>query len=350
MKRIWMFVAGLLLLTMACAWGNALPGIPTQPSGIKTANPNQSAGTTPSPLPVNATASAAPKPTRSPTPTRVPIPTRTPVTPTEVLPTPPKGKVILIEYFDKYLPGVPLLPSDAYVGKNLPRLVVYTDGQVIWRDDTGALFETSMTDASMCALLGGIQTIGFFKVEADGTLGAGDPIYVNIPQKYLDITDSTSFLLAINGNPSKWILIYRPYVDTLITPVKSTWELFNSFVPSNLRPYRPKLYGMWIESEQKLARKYGAGEDLQVADWPSSMTRLARLLGDAQDVQLGLDPEGASPILSFYNPVPGVKVFREGKNRYSVILRPLLPHERLNDLPSVPQEAQRYALPFSCKK
>jgi hypothetical protein len=45
-----------------------------------------------------------------------------------------------------------------------------------------------------------------------------------------------------------------------------------------------------------------------------------------------------------------VKVFKEGQNRYSVILRPLLPHETMANLSPVAQEASQFGLPFECKK
>jgi hypothetical protein len=280
----------------------------------------------------------------------VPIPTRTPVTPTEVLPTPPEGAAILIEYFDKYGGEPPWKPTDAYMGRHLPRLVVYTDGLLIWRDDAGALWESILTEDATCTLLNGMQKFGLFKVAGDGTLEADDPIYTKIPAEHLDDVGFTNFLLVVNGNPSKWIQIYRPFVDSLVPPVKSTWEVFNSFRPSELEPYQPEGYVLWIEAEQKLARSYGSGEDLQPADWPNDLVKLDKLLGDQEAVQVFLDPEDADLLLEFYDPAPGVKVFKENKDLYSVILRPLLPHEELDNLSPVPLVAQRYALPFVCSK
>jgi hypothetical protein len=267
-----------------------------------------------------------------------------------VLPTPPEGKAILIEYFDKYGSEAPARPADAYIGRDLPRLVLYADGQLIWRDDAGALWETIMTEDAVCTLLGGLAKFGLFKVKGDGRLGGDDPIYEKIPADELDTTGSTNFLLVVNGNPTKWVIIYRPFVDYLVRPVKSTWELFNTFKPSDLQPYEPQLYVTWIEAEQKLARSYGAGEDLQPAEWPEEMTKLDKLLGDNESIQLPMDPEEVDPLLSFFNPAPGVKIFEQGRDRYSVILRPLLPHEDLDLLSPVPGEAQRYVLPFRCPK
>jgi hypothetical protein len=63
-----------------------------------------------------------------------------------------------------------------------------------------------------------------------------------------------------------------------------------------------------------------------------------------------MSEEEASQLLQFFDPVPGVKVFEQGENRYSVILRPLLPHEEPDNLSPVPEAAQKFALPFSCPK
>jgi len=135
-----------------------------------------------------------------------------------------------------------------------------------------------------------------------------------------------------------------------VQPVKSAWEIFNSFKPSSLERYKPDVYVMWVEAEQKLARKYGAGKDLQPEAWPRDLTQLRKLLGDQDSVQLPISEEEAGQLLEFYDTVPGVKVFEQGENRYSVILRPLLPHEELDNLSPVPEAAQRYVLPFNCAK
>lgn len=350
MNRTWLFAMGLLLLSTACTWGITLPGQPTQPAGVEPTSPALPVESAPAPALATAT-SAALKPTRSPTPTRVPVPTLTPsFTPTKVLPTLAAGKTILIEYFDKLGGEAPFVPSDAYIGRNLPRLVIYTDEQIIWRDDAGALWESTMPEKAICTLIGGMQKFGFFQVKGDGSLEAKDPIYKDIPKEYLDMTGLTSFLLVVNGNPSKRVIIYRPFVDSLVQPVKSTWEVFNGFKPGDLQPYEPELYVLWIEAGQKLARKYGAGKDLEPANWPKQLPQLSKLLGDQEAVQLPMDPEEADPLLQYYNPAPGVKLFEQGQNRYSVILRPLLPHEELDNLSPVPQAVRQFALPFKCPK
>lgn len=349
MKRAWLFVLLLLLLSLSCQWQAALPVQPTPFSVTKAVGATYAAGATQFAQLATATPTA-PRPTRTPTPSPVPIPSRIPVTPTEVLPTPPEGKVILIEYFDKFGGETPWIPSDAYIGRHLPRLVIYTDGQAIWRDDAGALQEGRISKSALCTLLSGLQKIGFFKAVGDGTLGEDDPIYKNIPAEYLNDPSSTNFVMVVNGNPSKRVIIYRLFVDSLVQPVKSAWEILNSFKPSSLKPYEAELYVMWIEAEQKLARKYGAGKDLQPAIWPKGLPQLRKLLGDKDAVQLPIGEEEASQLLPFYDPAPGVKLFEQGENRYSVILRPLLPHEDLENLSPVPEAAQKFALPFSCAK
>ncbi len=350
MNKNWMLLFGLLLLTMACNLELALPWQPTQPTQVASATSTRRVVASPSPQAALASPTSAPKPTRTPTLTPVPVPSRTPVTPTEVLPTPPAGRLILIEYFDKYGGDAPWMPPDAYIGRHLPRLVIYTDGQLIWRDDAGALWESSMSKDAMCTLVGGMEKFGLFKVEGDGTLEADDPIYEKIPADRLNDSGFVNFLLVVNGNPAKWVIIYRPFVDSLVRPVKSSWELFNSFKPSDIQPYEPELYVMWIEAQQKLARSYGAGADLQPADWPRDLPKLNKLLGDNDAIQIPLDSSEVHSLLKYYDPAPGVKLFKEGKDRYSVILRPLLPHEELNNLSPVPQVAQRFALPFKCPK
>ncbi len=348
MKRIWTTLLALLLVSLACNWQPALPGLPTRPADVEPGTPTQPEAN-PSPAAPTAT-SALIRPTRSPTPTPVPIPSRTPVTPTKTLPAPPEGNPILIEYFDKYGGEPEWKPSDAYIGRHLPRLVVYTDGQLIWRDDAGALLEGILSEEATCTLLNGMQKFGFFKLAGDGSLEADDPIYSKIPEKYLDDVGSTSFLLVVNGNPAKWMVIYRPFVDSLVPPAKSTWEIFNSYRPSDLQDYQAEVYAVWIEYGQKLARTYGAGEDLVPADWPRDLVTLDNLLGDQELAQIFLDAEDADLLLKFYTPAPGVKVFKENRDLYSVMLRPLLPHERLNNLSPVPLSAQSFGLPFKCPK
>jgi hypothetical protein len=135
-----------------------------------------------------------------------------------------------------------------------------------------------------------------------------------------------------------------------VQPVKSTWEILNTYKPSSLEPYEADLYVMWVEAEQKLARKYGAGKDLEPAVWPKALPQLRKLLGDQEVVQLSISEEEASLLLPFYDTGPGVKVFEQGENRYSVILRPVLPHEDPGNLSPMPEAAQKFALPFKCPK
>ncbi len=349
MNRAWLSVTFLLLLSLACQWQAALPSQPTQFSVNEAVGSTYSAVTTQTARLATATV-AAPRPTRTSTPSPVPIPTRAPVTPTEVLPTASEGKVILIEYFDKIGGEAPWVPSDAYIGRQVPHLVIYTDGQALWRDDAGAFWEGRVSKSALCTLLSGLQKIGFFNVKGDGSLNEKDPIYKNIPAEYLNDPSSTNFVLLVNGNPSKRVIIYRLFVDSLVQPVKSAWEIFNSFKPSSLEPYKADVYVMWVEAEQKLARKYGAGKDLQPEDWPRDLPQLRKLLGDQDAVQLPVSEAEASQLLEFYDTVPGVKVFEQGENRYSVILRPLLPHEELDNLSPVPDTVQKFVLPFSCPK
>jgi hypothetical protein len=139
-------------------------------------------------------------------------------------------------------------------------------------------------------------------------------------------------------------------VDSLVQPVKSTWEILNTFKPSGLEPYEADRYVMWVEAEQKLARKYGAGKDLQPEDWPKALPQLRKILGDQESVQTSISDEEARLLLPFYNPAPGVQVFEQGEDRYSVILRPLLPHEDPGNLSPVPEAAEKFALPFKCAK
>lgn len=357
MKRALSFLFFVALLQAACQWQSDLPGQPAQFSVSKAVGSTYSAAATQSAQPststvitfITATVTAV-KPTRTSTPSPVPVPSMTPVIPTEVLPTPPEGKVILIEYFDEVGGESSWVSSDAYIGRHLPRLVIYADGQALWRDDTGALWEGRVRQNALCVLLSSLQKLGFFKLAADGTLGGDDPIYKDIPAEYLKDTSSTNFVLVVNGNPSKRVIIYRLYVDSLVQPVKSTWEILNTFKPSGLEPYEADRYVMWVEAEQKLARKYGAGKDLQPEDWPKALAQLRKILGDQESVQTSISDEEARLLLPFYNPAPGVQVFEQGEDRYSVILRPLLPHEDPGNLSPVPEAAEKFALPFKCAK
>jgi hypothetical protein len=348
MKKKWICLLAFPLLLAACTSILPDPAEPTQTltGGLASTVPAAPQFATPT--------QSGPRPTRTLTPSPIPIPTATrSLTPTKPLPTPPEGRVILIEYFDKYGGEPPLQPPDVYVGRYLPRLVVYTDGQLIWRDDAGALWEGVMEESVVCTLLGGLQKFGLFKVEGDGSLGADDPIYSKIPDSDRENTGAVNFLLLVNGDPSTWMLIYRPFVDYLVQPVKSSWEVFNSYVPDDLDPYQAQLYALWIEESQKLARSYGAGQDLDPAIWPDELEKLNKLLGDAESVQILMDEEQADLLLQYYDPAPGVKIFKEGKEEkdvYSVMLRPLLPHEDPGDLSPVPQGSQRFQLPFKCPK
>jgi hypothetical protein len=284
-----------------------------------------------------------PRPTITSTPTFIPLPT----------------KEVLLQY--GVFGGDGGEYSDYYFGRDTPKLVLYTDGQLLIRkrDNNGTWFaETRLTTPQICSLLSQVERTGIFDVESDGSLGSDDPIYKFDSTAQFSVGGYDD-IIQVNGSKHKQINIYSDYIPYLIPEVKQALNLFRNYSPpSKLIDYRPQYMLLWIEK--------GPGGSIYSTPapipqiWPANVPSLDILEKDKVETMIYLDGYYAKkvsqvlvegkyvrPIFEIFGNRLTYKLFQNGDNEYYVIARPLLPHEALGDFSSYPEEKE-FDLPFEC--
>lgn len=297
----------------------------------------------------------------TPTPTKTPRPTKTStLTPTATF-TPWPTKEVLIQYgsfggdggWDYY----------AFIGGNMPKWILYTDGQFIIQkeDNSGVWFEeTTLTIPQMCSFLSQIEKDGFFTLAYDNSstfiagIPTANPIY--------EFNDSTQFyeggpnyVLQVNGPNPREILVYHSYVQNLVPEARRVFNLFNNYSPpSRLNGYQPQY--MLLRIEAGLGNSVNATPEPVVQSWPADLPSLATLAQENDETaasafsrspQVLVKDEQVQPIFEAFGNRLSYQLFQSGDQVYYAVARPFLPHETLSNFSRLSEEKE-FNLPFSC--
>lgn len=300
-------------------------------------------------------------PSTTPEPTLTPRPTRTSTSTPTVTFTPWPTKKVLAQFgvfggdggWDYY----------AFIGGDMPKWVLYTDGQLIVQkeDNRGVWFEeTTLTVPQICSFLSQIEEVGFFTLEFDDSsrLIAGIPT-ANPIYKFDDSTQffegGSNYVLQVNGPNPRQILVDHHYVQYLVPEAKRVFNLFNNYSPpSPFTDYEPQY--MLLRIEAGLGDSVNATPTPTMQTWSADLPPLATLSQDKIETaasafsrvpQVLVQDELVTPIFEAFGNRLAYQLFQSEDQVYYVVARPLLPHETLNDFSRVSREKQ-YALPFSC--
>ena len=301
------------------------------------------------------TPTTTPKPTLTPQPTQ----THTPIPTATFTPWPTKEVLAQFGLFG----GDGGWDHYAFLGRDIPKWVLYTDGQFIVQkeDSRGIRFEeTTLTVPQMCTFLSQIEKEGFFTIAYDNSslsltgIPTANPIY-----KFDDSTQfyegGSNYVLQVNGPNPREILVYHSYVQHLVPQARQVFNLFNNFSPpSQLMDYQPQY--MLLRIEAGLGHFVNATPAPIVQNWPADLPPLATLVKNRVETsasaysgvpQVLFKDEQVQPIFEAFGNRREYKLFQSGDQEYYVVVRPFLPHETLNDFSRVSRERQ-YALPFQC--
>jgi hypothetical protein len=297
---------------------------------------------------------ATPKPTFTlqPTETLAPRPTATF--------TPNPAKEVLLQFGQ--FGGDGGWEYFAFLGRDTPDLILYTDGQLIIKkeDPNGIWFEeTKLTVPQICSFLSKIDQMGFFDLKSNGTGGTDDPLY------QFDSTTQFSeggpaYVIQVNGTKHKQIDIYYNYVPYLIPKARQIFSLFSHYSPpSKLANYQAQF--MLLRIEKGLGDFEYPTPPPAPQTWPTDLPSLDALekekveteastyFNNTDEVfQVLIQGQQIKPIFQTFGDRLAYKLFQSGDNIYNAVARPLLPHETLNDFSSYPQDKE-FNLPFSCK-
>ncbi len=290
---------------------------------------------TPSPHP--ATPTSTNPPTNTPTITPIPIAYVTmPPFPTVTPPAIYQGKQVFMQFGLFGGDGVP--PFRNYYGANTPYLVIYTDGQTILsREDTdreGYYFmETSLPPEAMCQIVGQIEVGGFFEPI--------DPIYA-FDETTVYSDGANNFIIQINGPLTKTVDIYLQYTDYLVDEIDVAYHLFATYDPPDpVQPYTPEQILLWITPPFNM-------EGIVLNEWPSELPSLSEIWQDPANPQVLIEGELVASIMDVFAGRMTVQNYLIGDEVYSVVMRPLLPHETPANFSIYPGEPVSFNLPFGC--
>lgn len=301
------------------------------------------------------TPTTKPKPTLTPRPTQ----THTPIPTTTITPWPTKEVLAQFGIFG----GDGGWDYYAFIGGDMPKWVLYTDGQLILQkeDNSGVWFEeTTLTVPQICSFLSQIENEDFFTLAYDNSsasvagIPTANPIY-----KFNDSTQfyegGPNYVLQVNGPYPREILVYHSYVQYLIPEAKQVFNLFNNYSPpSRLTNYQPQYLLLRIEAG--LGDSVNATPAPTMQTWPTDLPSLATLAQDNVETavsafsrvpQVLVKDEQVQPIFEAFDNRLAYRLVQSGDQVYYVVARPFLPHETLNDFSRVSREKQ-YALPFQC--
>lgn len=252
----------------------------------------------------------------------------------------------------------------AFIGSDLPKWVLYTDGQLIVKrkDNNGFWFEeTNLTTSQLCSFLIQIEKSGFFSLEIDNSIQSkyptGNPIY-----KFDDTAQfsvgAPYYVLQVNGSKHRQIHVYSEYVQFLIPEARQVFDLFNNYSPpSKLTNYLAQYMVLRIEEGVQVPDYLTPAPMIQ--EWPADLPPLELLqkeniaieespyFSTSNFTNVVITGDKIKPFFEAFGNRLSYQFFQNGNQMYGIIARPFLPHENLNKFSEFPVE-EEFELPFSC--
>jgi hypothetical protein len=241
---------------------------------------------------------------------------------------------------------------DSYFGRDTPKLVLYVDGELVvrrrdWRYGQTVLWDQAyLTTGEVCRLLARLESTGFFNVEGGNNSFTmeEDPVY-DLPEGLKFGEGGYYDIIQVNGTPSKQVDIYYELAPYVVDEVHTVMELLQQYRPAGLQPYQPQHVLLWIESGD-VAWWLPPTPRATPWPWPTDYPSLVSGAGVKGSNKLLLSGSAATALL---NIPTGAAVVNENGTLYSIIVRPLLPHEAPDVISPPPYRPTSYNLPFDCE-
>lgn len=221
----------------------------------------------------------------------------------------------------------------------IPTLVIYTDGTMIqYRNKT---FQTKkLGKTEVCDLLTRIGQLGFSQLQTNGIDYEDDPIYAGLPAGATRAGDAYEYLI-VNGDPPKSLWVYEPIQAYAIQTVKEIMNVFRKYAPAGMHSYTPDRVGLFVQA----GRPYKGLEKLKAIPWPVNTP----LKGENAQGALYLEGKPAVQVFRIFQKPYTTLVFTEQGQEYTVVSRPLLPHERRINYGIDSGQAKVIELALGCK-
>ena len=222
--------------------------------------------------------------------------------------------------------------TDDYFGRFTPALIIYGDGQFLLREgvyrESIAFSETTLTPSEMCILRQ--------QIEATGFLEPPDEFFTQ-PRKG---AGAGELIIQVENSVYSF---YGPQVQYLVKELARGVDLIENYRPAKpLTPYIPTYLRLWIE-------EVTPNPQLTPHLWPSNLPELEQLWSDRDQNIILVEGEWVEPIFNLFSRQLTQKYFQEGNNVYSIIARPLLPHETPRHIGYYPGLPRDYVPVLNCE-
>lgn len=219
------------------------------------------------------------------------------------------------------------------LGNTLPSLVIYNDGQLLmevgdWQ--TRVIMESNLSPNEMCDLREKIAATGFMNphdpfeyfTQQDGSAGA------------------TNIVIQVEDT---FYSFYSPDVDYLVDDLASGYEIIKNFQPIQpLAPYIPEQFLVSLE-------EWPYETETEPIVWPEDLPLLADLRPDPGQDLFVIENDLLISIFDLFSRQISVRSFQEDEIVYTMLIRPILPHETLQNALAYPRRPKDYVPVLNCE-
>lgn len=209
---------------------------------------------------------------------------------------------------------------EAYLGiRNFPKLLLYTDGQLILYQNQLPIQTKMLSPDEICNLFITLKSLGLSKIQTNGTGSLDDPIYQNttgLGRAY----DAGETVLYINDSLPKRYMVYDPYKDHAVKPIMEIFAFLDHYTPNNMQPYYADRLSIFVQEGRDEYLK-----QLKPIQWPADAVPLSQ----NNEGVLYLEGKAASKVFDLTGgyPMGSWRVFVDKGIEYSVDVKPILPDE-----------------------
>ena len=252
--------------------------------------------------------------------TRTPNATQTPVpTPTVTIIPPYPTKQVLLDYD---VSGNHSTFDSLYTDHAWSRLVLYTDGQLIIPGESTQ--QKILSPEEINQLLSRVEDLKFFELESNQAHDPTDKLY-DMENQYERVYDALFFCVSVNGEKTRRLCAYEPFLDFLVPEMKSILKLLDGYRPGGMSSYSPDRILLWVQPGRS---SFVMDLPQESIPWKDSFPSLE----EAHKTIIYVQGDTAKEIYTFFNNETSFKVVNQDGIEYTVLIDIVLPHEEVTNL------------------
>ena len=201
-----------------------------------------------------------------------------------------------------------------------PRLILYTDGQMIIPGETYQ--QKFLSQAEISQLLAQLESKGLYTIETNQHHDPTDKLY-DFGNHYERISDGLYYCIVVrNVEHERTLCAHDPQRKYLIPEMQSLLEFLDQYQLEGATPYYPDRVLLHVEPGRN---PYIQDLPEQAILWPEHLPSLET----AEYNTIYSDGEIALEIYALFDNTNSFRVFTQGGKEYTLEIEPVLPHEEL---------------------